>query len=74
MILHTALHMFCALKYYVCSGSMKTTWSFEIDVQDTTKKTTFYKHMTLSIFSTCYSQNSCFDLCAESQYAGYTAV
>ena len=53
---------------------MKTTWSSEIDVQDTTKKTTFYKYVTLSTFRTCYSQDSCFDLCAESQYPGYIAV
>jgi len=39
----------------VCSGSVKTTWSYEIDVQDTTKKTTFNKYMSLSIFGICYS-------------------
>jgi hypothetical protein len=74
MILHTALHMFYFLRYYVCSGSMKTTWASEIDVQDTTKKTTFYKYMTFSTFSTCYSQDSCFNLFAESQYPGYITV
>ena len=45
-----------------------------IDAQKTTKETTLCKYMNLSTFSICYSQDSCFDLCAESQYQGCNAV